>query len=326
MNQQAFPVVHSIVDATAVRAVVEEAYPFGEATQCELVQAGMNDTYLLAMQRTRCMARVYRAGWRTEGEILYELQLLNHLASRRVPVSVPIPAKDGSPMRVLSAPEGIRHLVVFTYLPGQSATWANLEHCRKAGALLAAVHRASEDFTSVHGRRPLDVESLIERPLEAIRPFLANRPADWRYLSGFADRLRARLAAVSPDLEWGVCHGDISSTGNFCVEPTGGITVFDFDLCGPGWLVSDLAPMRRAAVGHKDRRIWRSFLRGYTDTRPLSQCDLAAVPLFYVACRFFSAGMRASHTRRWGSLYMDRWYVDWQLNVFRQWEAAHSGL
>ena len=65
-----------------------------------------------------------------------------------------------------------------------------------------------------------------------------------------------------PELEWGVCHGDFSSTGNFHVAPDGTITVFDFDLCGPGWRVSDLAPIRRAAVGHKNRRIWREFLRG----------------------------------------------------------------
>jgi Ser/Thr protein kinase RdoA (MazF antagonist) len=320
----ASPVVHSILDAAAVRSVIERVYPFGERTTCALMQAGMNDTYLLAARGARSIARVYRAGWRSGAEILCELQLLAHLAERGVPVSEPIPASDGSLMIPLSAPEGERFLVLFTYVEGQAPTWTNYEHCRKAGALLARVHDAADDFVGLYDRAPLDVSYLIERPLEAIRPFLLGRPDDWSYLCGFADRLRARLAGITDHLEWGACHGDFSSTGNFCVGGNGDITVFDFDLCGPGWHTSDLAPMQRAAIGHRDRRIWRSFLRGYLDTRRLPSADLAAVPLFYAACRLWSIGMRARHTRRRGALYMDRWYVDWQLRVFRQWEAAHG--
>ena len=62
---------------------------------------------------------------------------------------------------------------------------------------------------------------------------------------------------------------------------------------------------------------------GYLDERQLSSTNLAAVPLFYAACRLWSVGMRASHVARWGALYMGDWYLDWQLRVLRQWEAAH---
>jgi Ser/Thr protein kinase RdoA (MazF antagonist) len=324
MNPDVFPVVHSVLDSAALRAVVEQAYLLGDGSRCELVLAGMNDTYLLATDSTRWIARVYRAGWRSEGEVLDELHLLMHLASRGIPVSLPIPTRDGSLLLTVRAPEGERHVVLFTYVPGHAPEWTNLEHCRKAGELLARIHDASEDFAGLQARGPLDVEYLIERPVAALKPFLSARSSDWDFLAGFAERLRARLDAVADRLDWGVCHGDFSSTGNFRVGSDAGLTVFDFDLCGRGWRVSDLAPMQRAAVGHKDRRIWRSFLSGYLGERHLSSTDLAAVPLFYAASRLWSTGMRASHVARWGALYMGDWYVDWQLKVLRRWEAAHG--
>ena len=323
MSEGVFPVVHSVLDSAAIRTVVEQSYSLGDRPRCELVLAGMNDTYLLATNSMRCIARVYRTGWRSRTEVLYELQLLMHLANRGVPVSVPIPTREGSLLLTVKAPEGERDVALFTFVPGQAPEWTNLEHCRKAGELLARIHSASEDFEGSHARGPLDLEYLIERPVAAIKPFLSGRSDDWAYLVGFSERLSARLAAVSDRLDWGVCHGDFSSTGNFRVGHHGGFTVFDFDLCGPGWRVSDLAPMQRAAVGHKDRRIWRAFLSGYLDERQLSSTNLAAVPLFYAACRLWSVGMRASHVARWGALYMGDWYLDWQLRVLRQWEAAH---
>jgi Ser/Thr protein kinase RdoA (MazF antagonist) len=319
-----FPVVHSVLGSAGIGAMVAEAYGLDAFFQCELLLAGMNDTYLLTTRQTRYVARVYRAAWRSAAAIAYELDLLVHLADRGVPVSAPVRARDGRLARPLLTPEGTRHLALFTYAAGDPFTWTNLEHCDRAGRLLAALHGASDDFASAHARAALDLEYLIEIPLAAIRPFLAHRPGDLAYLVAFATRLRSRLATLGTDLDWGVCHGDFSSTGNFRVANDSAVAVFDFDLCGPGWRVFDLAPIQRAAVGYKNRRIWRTFLRGYLECRRLGPADLAAVPLFYALARLWSLGMRAAHVDRWGVLFMGDWYVDWQLRVFRQWEAGHN--
>jgi Ser/Thr protein kinase RdoA (MazF antagonist) len=286
---------------------------------------GMNDTYLLTARGHRSIIRVYRARWRTPSEISYEMELLSHLAARGVSVSVPLAARDGSLIRPLSAAEGIRYLVLFTYARGTPLSWMEAEHCYRAGKLLAALHVASEDFGSEHERFRLDLGYLIDAPLAVVQPFMAHRPEDWRYLEGFAGRLRARAeAAVGADLDWGVCHGDFSSTGNFHVAEDHTLTVFDFDLCGPGWRAYDLAPIQRAARGYKNSAIWDTFLKGYTETRPLAAADLAAVPLFHTVNHLWSLGMRAGNVAKWGALFMGDWYLDWQLTFFRNWEAEHG--
>ncbi len=320
-----FPVIHSILSAGAVLAEVTQAYAIDTPATGQLLMPGMNDTYLVTTRDSRYIVRVYRAQWRTPSEIGYELELLTHLAARGVSVSVPIPARDGSLIRLLSAPEGTRHLVLFTYARGTPLSWTEEEHCYRAGKLLATIHAASEDFRSEHGRFRLDLRYLIDTPLAELRPFLTHRPEDWCYLEGFAARLRARAEeAVGAGLDWGVCHGDFSSTGNFHVAEDHTLTVFDFDLCGPGWRAYDLAPIQRAAQGCKNSAIWDAFLKGYTETRSLAAADLAAVPLFHTINRLWSLGMRAGNVAKWGALFMGDWYLDWQLTFFRNWEAERG--
>lgn len=319
-SDRTFPVSHSVLAPDALRAILAGTYKFRGEFRCELIRAGMNDTYLVTTRNARYVARVYRAGWRSMTEIAYELDLLVHLARQGVNVAAPLEARDGQFVHLVPALEGTRQLVVFNYAAGVPLTWTNGEHCYRAGRLLASIHEASDTFMSPYARAPLNFHCLIERPLADIRPFLARRPPDLGYLTDFAARRRAELEAVGPELEWGVCHGDFSTADNFRVADDRMPTIFDFDLCGPGWRISDLAPIRRVAIGHENPRIWREFLRGYTEKRPLARADLAAVPLFHVIGQLWSMGMRAANVKRWGAILMGDWYIDWQLKAFRQWE------
>lgn len=325
MQSDQFPACHSVLTADAVLVQVLESYAIDTPARCQLLMPGMNDTYLLSARDQRFIIRIYRANWRTYSEIAYELELLTHLGSRRVPVSVPIPGRDGSLLRSVSAPEGIRYIAMFTYAAGAPVSWTDEEHCYRAGALLATIHTASQDFRTEYQRFNLDLGYLVDAPLKAIRPFLRHRSQDWCYLEDFSARIREQAeASIEAGLDWGVCHGDFSSTGNFRVADNHSLTVFDFDLCGPGWRAYDLAPIQRAARGYKNQVIWDTFLSGYTELRRLTPVDLDAVPLFHTINRLWSFGVRASNVAKWGALFMGDWYIDSQLAFFRNWEAAHG--
>jgi Ser/Thr protein kinase RdoA (MazF antagonist) len=318
-----FPVIHSTLAPDALLAEVARAYALGAPVACQLLKRGLNDTYLVATRGGRYVARVYRARWRTPSEIAYELELLGHLAARGVPVAVPVPARDGTLARTLAAAEGPRQLVVFSYAQGRPLAWGEAAHCRLAGRLLAAVHAAADGFASAHARAPLDLEHLVDRPLAALRPFLAHRPEDWRYLEGLAGRLRARAAAAAAaGLDWGVCHGDFGG-GNIHLGEDGTPTVFDFDLCGPGWRACDLAATRSVAMGDKQGGAWEAFVGGYAEARPLGAADLAAAPLFHALCHLASLGVFADNVAEWGILDMSDWLLDRELAFFREWEAEH---
>jgi Ser/Thr protein kinase RdoA (MazF antagonist) len=254
---------------------------------------------------------------------LYELELLSHLAARGVSVSLPLVTRDGSLTHPLPAPEGTRYLVLFTYANGAHLPLAEEANSYRVGQVAAAIHAASEDFVSRHARLPLDLQYLIDAPLAALRPFFAHRPDDGSYLERFAARLRARAeAVVRLALDWGVCHGDLGG-GNIHIAEDQTLTVFDFDLCGPGWRAWDLAAIQRVATDQNQAGILDSFLKGYTERRPLAAADLAAVPLFGAIRHLWSLGLQASNVADWGILRVSDGILDRELAFFREWEARH---
>jgi Ser/Thr protein kinase RdoA (MazF antagonist) len=305
-----FPVINSVPAPDALAAELAGAYALPGRARCELLQRGLNDTYLVRARGDRYVARVYRARWRSPGEIAYELELLAHLAGRGVGVSVPIAGRDGRLQRSLAAPEGSRQLVLFSYAAGSPLAWEREEHSEIAGRLAASVHAGADDFACAHPRRALDLEELLERPLAAVRPFLAHRPGDWQELVGIAARLRERIAdAADSGLDWGVCHGDLGA-GNLHVVERGEATLFDFDFCGPGWRAYDLIAPWRMSGRTTGGAAWRAFLRGYGQVRALSPADRAAVPLLDMAGRVWSLGLRAARAHHSGTARMADWYLD----------------
>ena len=114
-----FPVTHSTLAINALMTDVLPDYDIGVPLECRLLHLGLNDTYLVKTRDGQYILRVYREGWRSVSEILYELDVLLFLQRENHAVSVPLSRKDGSLIHPVTAPEGIRYVVLFTYAPGK---------------------------------------------------------------------------------------------------------------------------------------------------------------------------------------------------------------
>jgi Ser/Thr protein kinase RdoA (MazF antagonist) len=315
-----FPVIRSILSPDALLQEIALRYSIAPVT-CRLLKRGLNDTYLLVTNKNRYIVRAYRAGWRSQSAIQCELELLLHLARREVSVAVPIRAEDGTLFWSVSAPEGLRHLVLFSYANGSRVPWQSGDDAHKIGRVAGAIHCASDDFVSAYSRPAIDVEYLFEAPVVSIKPYLAHRPHDQEFLESFARSLRDRIAGTDA-LDFGVCHGDYGPK-NIHADDHGRLTVFDFDLCGPGWRAYDLALIQWVANDHDKRGMWESFLDGYSSVRTLSSTDLQAIPLFHAAAHLASLGLFAQNIGDWGSADMSDWLFDRELAFFRRWAGEH---
>lgn len=312
-------VMNSILSADVLLAFIDRVYTIPSLVSCELWLPSVNDTYLMTARDGRYILRVYREGWRSTEEIAYELDLLNHLDANGVSVSVPIASSDGRLINSVRAPEGSRHVVLFTYAEGGPLKWTNVNHCRTAGRLLAAIHQQSADFVSTHTRAALDVDWIILKPLHSIQPFFRRRSNDWAYLSELGAKLQTWLRDKGSTIDWGVCHGDFGG-GNVSVAD-GGLTAFDFDLCGPGWRACDLAAIRLVARMGKNRAIWDVFAQAYEETRPFSSADRAASRLFEPIRRLWWMGLQADHASKWGTVRLNETLLSAEMTFFRKWEA-----
>jgi len=320
-----FPVSHSILSTAALLALVLPDYPIGTPIDCKLLGCGLNDTYLVKTSAEQFILRAYRAIWRTVADIGYELDVLNHLDRSGVAVAAPVARRDGSFIHELYAPEGIRRVVLFQYAPGHELT-QDQEQSYWYGQAAAAMHTATDGFTSAHQRARIDLAHLIDQPLAAIQPFLAHRPEDWEYLQQIAGKVRERIAGLPAEqLDSGFCHGDLHG-GNAHIDAQKQITFFDFDCGGPGWRAYDIAVFRWGPWG-RQIETWQSFLKGYTERRPLRDLDLAAVPWFVAARHIWLLGLHTANSQDWGCGWMNDAYFDnggaGGLEFLREWDSAH---
>src|SRR5439155_8529369 len=100
-------------------------YEVPAPTGCEYLNRGLNDTYLLECGEKRFIIRAYRHAWRSESEILFELELLEHLKRTRAPVAAPIRTREGRLLWQVEAPEGRRYVALFEYAEGKPSRQAD---------------------------------------------------------------------------------------------------------------------------------------------------------------------------------------------------------
>lgn len=319
------PVASSVLAPGALLAWANARLAGGPFDDCRLWRSGMNDTYLLHAGEQRSVLRVYRAGWRTDADIGYELDLLRWLAGAGVAAAQPIPARDGQAVHRFAAPEGLRPTVHFAFAPGTIPP-LDAGSARRLGAALADLHLAGAGFRSSHDRFRLNLETLLWRPLATATESLVRRPADCAFLTGLAAGLSQRIDALAAPLETGPLHGDVYH-GNVHITPEGALTWFDFDLCGEGWRAYDLAVFRmNVRVGNLPA-VWPDFLHAYEERRALSAAERAAVPLLVAVRDIWHLGHflgSAAAGREWW--WLDDAYLDRRLQAMRAWAASELGF
>ncbi|MEQ7123652.1 phosphotransferase [Actinopolymorpha sp. B11F2] len=259
-----------------VRMVATE-YDVGIPTGCRLMESGLNDTYAVEVDGSCYALRLHGQNkpWIAgEGDLRFELSLLDHLHAEGVPVSVSVRRRDGDSLGLIETATGNRYCVLFTWAPGRAGADTE-EHARRVGQTLAAIHVASDGFRTMYNRYALDERHLLDRPLKRLEA--SARESDSgavEFIRGHVSEIRRRLQAFKPGPGgWGVIHAD-PQVLNIHFTDGGQVTWFDFDLCGYGWRAYDLAyyytriPERfRAAV-----------LYGYQAVRPLSDAELNMLP------------------------------------------------
>ncbi|MFZ5818205.1 MAG: phosphotransferase enzyme family protein [Bacillota bacterium] len=315
-----FPVTLSFLDPEALLHLVRERYGLPAET-CRFVRPGFNHAYRIEAGEEPLYLRVYRARWREEGAIRWEVDLLLHLAERGVSVAAPLPALDGTYLTPLEAPEGTRFAVLFTAARGEPRPWSP-EYARTYGRLMGELHRAAGDFSSPHPRFRLDLDHLIDQPLAHCHAFFPHRPEDLAELEAVAAEVRRGLAERASSLTHGICHGDLNG-GNCHVSER--LTLFDFDCAGPGWPAYDLATAR---AGMQQQRagdgVWEALLDGYRSAHELREADWEAVPLFEAARTFWMIGLQLGNSHHLGTANMSDRFLDRQLQALRGWRKDPS--
>jgi Ser/Thr protein kinase RdoA (MazF antagonist) len=283
---------------------ISRHYDFGEDVDLIFYCRGVSDTYLLSTATRQYALKVYRTNWRTRQAILDELAAIRHLGSRGVEVAMPVPRGDGEWITHIPAPEGPRNAMLFHWAAGRAPLYSNVEHARRYGDLVGRMHAASADLPLSAARPRLDADYLLEVPLTRIRTRLKRWPRIARDLDALAERTRARIAEVFPQLsDLGFCHGDIWAN-NARIDGER-LVLFDFDLCGIGPTLFDLATYRwDARCKGFETVAWPAFLEGYLRIRPQAEASLQHLGLFMILRHLWTAAFFVGRLPETGAYFL----------------------
>ncbi|MDF5752103.1 phosphotransferase [Spongiactinospora sp. TRM90649] len=254
-------------------------YRLSPGAAVELINVSENATFRVDDPATgeRAVLRVHRLGYHSRAAIESELDWLSALrADEGISTPRVLPAADGSRTVIVPDPHGghPRTCVMFEFLPGAEPGEDRLvAGFERLGEVTSRMHRHVRRWRGPAGftRFHWDYDAALGR---------VSRWGRWQdgpgmtgealaLLGRLDTELRGRLAALgtAPD-RYGLIHADLR-LANLLVDGDAPPSVIDFDDCGFGWFLYDLA----AAVSFIEHHpqvpaMIDAWLRGYRAVGP----------------------------------------------------------
>jgi len=250
------------------------AYGLGEVLSCKGIAEGIeNSNFALTTDVGPFILTIYEKRV-SAADLPFFLGLMQHLAASGIPCPVPVETRHGEVLRTLSG----KPAALVTYLAGIWPKRPSAEQCTEVGDTLARLHLAADGFQM---RR----DNALGRG--SWRPLLASVGVGADVVkSGLRHRLSDELDFL--DAHWpqglpgGIIHADLFPDNVFF--RSGHLSgVIDFYFACHDFLAYDLAVCLNAwcfeADGSFNATKARRLVAGYRGCRPLSDAELAALPV-----------------------------------------------
>ena len=317
---------YSTISSKELMTKVIPDYCIESPVDCLFWERGSNDTYLLRSVDARYSLRIYRHENYPRDEIDFEVDALNYLHNNGFPVAFPIPRKSGGYVTEITAPEGLRYVLVTAFVEGTSPEYESLDDFRLTGESVARLHQASEGFTTPHKKKDLDFKNFAEDSLKTIEPSLAHRPEDLETLKKYIETCRSSIQNVGEDApDTGFCHGDVHGFNAHLHQ--GVLTHFDFEECGFGYRVFDLATFKWSlASGASGPERWASFVQGYESVRKISEADIELVDTFVLLRHIWLIAFHMRNAHDFGGEFTSDEYIDQQWRRLKRLSTVGIGV
>ncbi|TCM96427.1 Ser/Thr protein kinase RdoA (MazF antagonist) [Paenibacillus sp. BK033] len=255
----------------------EGAARFGVGPE-ELTFIGGFQNFIYSYQREdgKYILRFTPSTLRTWEGVSAELDWILYLAQHELKVSVPLLSMEGKRIeRIAGGGIASFYATSFTYAPGRKIGYpeclGNPYLYEQCGRFTSRLHDLSRSFKPTEAGRRHTWER-NEYLLRAERYL----PQGHQPILLALNELKSELAGlpVTPE-HFGLIHGDIN-VGNFTLDESGEMTLFDFDECQYSWYTEDIAIQlyyllyvfgedSRAERKTQYELFMKHFERGYTD-------------------------------------------------------------
>ena len=316
----AFPVSSSILSAPHLTQFLQTQYNLSAKASCQLLKAGVNHSYLVtdADGLFNAIFRVYSLNWRTEIEIGEELRLLTLLKEGNIPVSYPLADSTGTYIQELTAPEGKRFGVLFSFAEGEKRLTFSAELHYTLGQIMARFHQLTHELTLE--RVTYTPQIVLLDSLDQLTSFLPAESEEMQFMKKTQQYLLNEFAKIdSTTVRQGVVHLDIWFD-NLNIARDDTITLFDFDFCGNGMLAYDIAyyllQIHSTETDEKEfSKKMEHFLNGYESVTNISDAEKRLLPMLGVSVYFFYVGVQCQRFDNWSNVFLNELHLKRLINL-----------
>ncbi len=300
------------MDTSNIFSFLKHDYGLAEPFEVRCLESGANENFLVASHGRRYVYRIYieHAFYpRNPRTFQYELELLVYLSDARLPVPRAVSRLDGQLLSVMNTPTGPRYGALFHFFEGEEhIAWhpeVNEQAVVSFGASVAEIHQQTDRFQKPFCRHHFDLQYLLDGPLQTLEAILKKRRGEvLAFFNDYADFMRQQITAIGKGKEvYGLIHADLH-VGNILYHPEAGFCILDFDQCAYGWRAYDVATYKYNIIetvpAHLTDDIWRCFLAGYNQVRPLTRLELDCLPVFSNAWTLWDIGETLVLATQWG--------------------------
>jgi Ser/Thr protein kinase RdoA (MazF antagonist) len=321
-----FPTLTSTLSAEALGDFVKQKYGLDNRSNCKLFRTGINHTYFIAGDKAKYVLRVYFCNWRSRQEILEEINLLNTLRSNHISISYPVADKNGDFIQDINAPEGMRHAVLFSFAEGGKIRFMDNETCEATGSLMAKMHNAT--LGKKMQRIDYNAATMLQLPYLSANKIFPHTLEEMRYIKEQSVKISKAFEQIDTEyVKQGIIHLDIWYD-NMSITDKNDITIFDFDFCGNGPLVFDVAYFCKQLFhieANKEtyEQKAESFLNGYKSIRSLSDHEMQLIPSAGAAVWIFYLGIQ-SQRFDWSNIFLSDNYLKMYIGRMKSWLEYHN--
>lgn len=272
---------NKLIEGSDLVSTLSNFYDFNDTITCQFIRRSFNDHYIVKLGKEKYILRVYlnnKSYIHSIDYIYFELDLLDFLYQENLPVISPILNKYNQHLSVLESNNDTRYLVLFPFAKGTQID-GNLDKYQsmRLGKLLAHLHLTSNKFKTPYFRYRLDREHLILEPLQSIEKHMSSFDlGNLSFFKKYSKRLLDGFNSLAMDENsYGIIHGD-PNPSNFFYDEESGFSLFDFDHCGYGFRIHDLAVIK---LSFPDS-VYESIIEGYQSIRRLLDSERNNIELY----------------------------------------------
>lgn len=328
---------YSVLSNSELIMLLDEYYNIKNIKSLHLHRSFIGDVYLIEDDRQSYVMKIYKSLPLHKKNAVNSTDIIDYLWENGITVPKVFKNKNKCKTTTILAPEGEREVVITSFIEGKTISQSyNNDLHRIIGRQAAQMRSVMKDYPFLDRLIKIDEDYLIDNFLKVMNKYFPNKEVEISFFKNYGGILSQKIKELNSKHPQciGFCHGDFHD-GNMIKTLADGVAFFDFDACGIGCNMLDIAVycdktdyfnLDKKNVLETQKTL-EVFLDGYTNLFPVSQIEIDSIPLF-IALRHYelNATIPIDRAPIEGTHWLNDNWVDAQYKWLKAWYEIYHAI